>query len=62
MFFYKKKNDLNDIILLNICRFVGVIVMDISFFKVDFNVCLVSIGNFGLSFLFGVSKCKIKII
>lgn len=41
-------------------RFVGVTVMDISFLKVDFNACPVSIGNPGPSFLSGVSKCKTK--
>lgn len=60
MFLYQKKNDLIDTTLFNICRFVGVTVMDISFLKVDFNACPVSIGNPGPSFLSGVSKCKTK--
>lgn len=41
-------------------RFVGVAVMDITFLKIDFNACPVSIGNPGPSFLSGISKCKTK--
>jgi hypothetical protein len=39
-------------------RFIGVVVMDTSFEKIDFNSCGVSPGNPGPSYLAGIDKCK----
>ena len=41
-----------------ICRFVGVVVMDMDFLSIDFNACPISIGNPGPSYLSGISRCK----
>lgn len=39
-------------------RFIGVVVMDIDFERIDFNLCDVGDGNLGLSYLVGIYRCK----